>query len=413
MLPVAVIIDAYGAGNNYPESFKARGVNCIHIQTSKKLLPVFEKSLRDDGYLEKLAFDGDLDPLLNALKKYDVKCVIPGVEPGVELADKLSEMLGLRTNGFALSFARRNKYAMAEAIKAAGLPTPSFCKIASWDELMNWKEREKIEYPIVLKPLNSGASDGVCICQNEKELEASFQNLIGKKNILGFFNKELLAQSFLVGQEYIVNSVSLDGKCYVVAILKSKKSLLQGFGFIYDREKMMKYDGIKQRSLVAMHEKVLKALNINHGASHGEYMFTKEGPVLIEVGARISGGVNPKSNQLSVAVNQIDLNVDAYIDQEAFAQKTQEHYRRTKHFYQVLLTTSKSGVVRDIDSFVQNCMKLPSFCDIKLKVVQEQQISKTIDLISTLGNIFLVHEKKEIIESDYQEVLRLTSTLVG
>jgi len=43
-----------------------------------------------------------------------------GTETGVELADQLSELLGLRSNGTSLSEERRNKYAMGEAVRRAG-----------------------------------------------------------------------------------------------------------------------------------------------------------------------------------------------------------------------------------------------------------------------------------------------------
>ena len=46
--------------------------------------------------------------------------VLAGTETGVELADQLSETLGLRSNGTKLSEERRNKYAMGEAVRAAG-----------------------------------------------------------------------------------------------------------------------------------------------------------------------------------------------------------------------------------------------------------------------------------------------------
>jgi hypothetical protein len=52
---------------------------------------------------------------------YRIVAVIAGSEPGVELADKLSHRLRLRTNGEELSAARRNKYLMGEAVRAAGI----------------------------------------------------------------------------------------------------------------------------------------------------------------------------------------------------------------------------------------------------------------------------------------------------
>lgn len=47
--------------------------------------------------------------------------VVAGAETGVELADALSEGLGLRTNGTTGSICRRNKYHMGERVRDAGV----------------------------------------------------------------------------------------------------------------------------------------------------------------------------------------------------------------------------------------------------------------------------------------------------
>jgi hypothetical protein len=52
---------------------------------------------------------------------FPILAVIPGAEPGVELADRLSSRMGLRSNGEAASLSRRNKYLMGEAVRAAGV----------------------------------------------------------------------------------------------------------------------------------------------------------------------------------------------------------------------------------------------------------------------------------------------------
>lgn len=50
---------------------------------------------------------------------YSIVAIFPGAETGVELADRLSTCLGLRSNGDEGSLARRNKYLMGEKVSAA------------------------------------------------------------------------------------------------------------------------------------------------------------------------------------------------------------------------------------------------------------------------------------------------------
>jgi len=55
--------------------------------------------------------------LINAVT---LSAVMAGAETGVELADQLSELLGLQSNGTGHSEERRNKFAMGEAVRRAG-----------------------------------------------------------------------------------------------------------------------------------------------------------------------------------------------------------------------------------------------------------------------------------------------------
>lgn len=401
---VAVLVDSYSVGNFYPLYFKIKGLQCIHVQTSKEILPIFQKAFKKELYLETVTFDGDLNHLINSLKKYHVKCVIPGLDPGVELADQLSASLGLQTNGTKCSSARRNKHHQAMKLQASGLPTPKFCKFTSWDKLISWMTVESIDYPVVLKPLDSGGTDGVFICKDEMELRGAYDSLIGHLNALGRLNSEVLAQSFLDGEEYVVNSVSLDGQAYIVGIIESRKHLLKSHSYIYDNQVMLDKSGERQDALANMHCRVLKALEINHGPAHGEYMFTKDGPILIEIAARVSGGAHVLADNESVGCNQIDLTVDAYIDHESFRNKTKEPYEKKKHFHQVFLIASEDGIAKNTDEFIEKIKSLPSYFDHKVKISDGMKVPKTIDLISSPGSVFLIHEDEKVLSADYKAI---------
>ena len=60
--------------------------------------------------------------------------IIVGCESGVECCDSLSEALGgFPTNGVTMSLARRDKYPMGEAVRAAGLRAVKQQLCESWD----------------------------------------------------------------------------------------------------------------------------------------------------------------------------------------------------------------------------------------------------------------------------------------
>jgi biotin carboxylase len=61
--------------------------------------------------------------------------------------------------------------------------------------------------------------------------------------------------------------------------------------------------------------RVLDALGIRFGPAHTELMLTKEGPLLIEIGARLDGSDAPIIGERAYGINQIHLTADCYLDQ--------------------------------------------------------------------------------------------------
>ena len=57
------------------------------------------------------------------------------------------------------------------------------------------------EYPVVLKPVDSGGSDGVKLCQSFEEAKEHFEYLLTAEAVVGGHHKKVLCQEFLKGKE--------------------------------------------------------------------------------------------------------------------------------------------------------------------------------------------------------------------
>ena len=156
----------------------------------------------------------NLSARLNAIG--DIKHVVAGAESGVELADALSEFMGLTTNGTTNSQARRDKYIMGECIRSAGVRAVKQLKTSKWGEveayIRAWNPQP---FKVILKPVDSAGSDGVTLCKSMEECRKAFGNIIGKTNVLGLVNEQLLVQEYLEGTEYVVDMVSRKGSTSV------------------------------------------------------------------------------------------------------------------------------------------------------------------------------------------------------
>ena len=241
-------------------------------------------------YLSHLRFDPcHPEVLLSYLRTLEVTLlgVVAGSEIGIECCDWLSEAIGLPTNGMSGSEARRDKYIMQETIKAHGLRSIRQIRATHYDQIEHFASIQS--FPLIVKPLRSAGSDHIFKCRSKSDLRRAFDSIMNHKNAFGDMNQAVVVQEFIEGTEYIVDTVSRDGVHKVVALWAYDKRSHQGQDFVYYGMSSLSGTSEVGRQLASYTVGVLDAVGIRHGAGHAEVIMTKDGPCLVEVGARPQG----------------------------------------------------------------------------------------------------------------------------
>lgn len=117
-----------------------------------------------------------------AANSFRIVACLAGGEAGVDLADALSEKLGVRTNGTDIPN-RRDKKLQQELIKEAGLRSVRQAGGDKFSDVEGFLRTE--EYPVVLKPVESAGSDGVKLCHNFNEAKEHFGVLMKSQMVNG------------------------------------------------------------------------------------------------------------------------------------------------------------------------------------------------------------------------------------
>lgn len=404
MTKVICIVDAYSTGKNLATAFKAKGYTCIHVKSSP-LLPSHYKHHAED-FVANIDFTDDIDRLLTQLKQYgETVACIPGYESGVELADLLSEKLNLTTNGSESSALRRNKYAMTEAVKAAGLAIMPHIKSNSFDEIAEWAKAQWNETPeqsIVLKPLESANGDHVFFCHNSTDLKEAFNKITTSTNQFGQNNLEVLAENFNPGLEYIVNTVSWEGQHYLVEmwrIIRIPQTT------IYDKAEIMRQQDTEWKIIEEYTFKVLDALKIRYGAGTTELKYTPEGgPILLETSARLMSGSNLEYSDDMMGYSQLSLLVESYHAPKDFLKRINLPSQPYKGYgMDVLLISTNEGILQY--NIIDEIKKLGLNSFHSAKCIQKgDKLYKTVQQDSTPGEIFLKSSKKDVLEQDYLKI---------
>jgi hypothetical protein len=404
---VCVIIDAYSTTRQLAPAFAGLGYDTVHVQTLPELSDQQRDAFGSCSYVENIIFDGDLQRLIAHLggRYPGMRCIVPGIESGVTLADQLSEHFKLRSNGTALSPARRDKYAMAQAVQRAGLQTIPCLKTADAQDALAWA-RQQGTWPVVLKPKSSSGTFGFNICQDEPELLATFARLLHSQDIFKDVVDEVLVQPLVLGQEYAVNFVSCRGQHLVTDIWRTDKSR-RGQSKVYERETLVLQDDPHFQAMTRYVARVLDALGIAWGPSHTEVMVTPQGEVvLIETAARMMGALDVSMVTQAYGYNPVQLTAEAYLLEDRFLARLQAPLpERQRHACMVQMLSSSRGTLAGFD--LDRLQGLPSFHGADLFLHAGEPLVPTIDSYTSPGLIFLSHADPKVIDLDYETLREL------
>jgi biotin carboxylase len=393
-----VIVDAYHPTRRLAPEFRKAGYECIRVQSTETVPMVYRATLSLDDYAANIVHRGDLAETVAAAAAHDPVAVVPGGEFGVEFADTLSEAMGLPSNGTALSAARRDKYTMIETIKAAGVAGAEQLLVEDADHLRHW--HEQLGRRVVVKPIRSTAGDGIFFCDTPEDSVRAYQQLSTAENVFSVRNAGVVAQEYLRGGEYVVNTVSRDGHHHVTDIWKTTRLSANGVLDLCDGIYLIARESPDGEQLAQYAHQVLGALGIQHGPAHLEVKLTPAGPRLVEIGARIAGGDIPHYAQLAIGESQLDWTADAYVDPARFLQRCDEKYRIEKHFASVAMISPVSGTLRGY-RHLDVIEKLESFLEMRALVKPGDEIRPTVDDLTYPMIVNLRHEVEEVTQRDF------------
>jgi hypothetical protein len=145
--------------------------------------------------------------------------------------------------------------------------------------------------------------------------------------------------------------------------------------------------------------RVLDALGIRHGAAHIEAKLTPQGPCLIEVGARLSGGDLPHFARLAIGESQLDWLADACLRPQRFRARCGQDYQIRRHYAQAALLSPTAGTLRRYSGLDQ-IRQLESFHQMWELIKPGQYLRPTVDDTTFPVVVTFMHEVEGIVMRD-------------
>jgi carbamoylphosphate synthase large subunit len=267
-----------------------------------------DKSSLDDGlrrwlsHYEQIGNVTDVGQLANAVRFVQK---LPGVNPErleavveahVMAAAKVREICGIPGTTTRTAFLCRDKPAMKEVLREAGVPCAQ--SIGSSDKAEILAFAEKVGFPLVVKPRDAAGASGTHRVDSLRDLE----------DVLGPHPRDVAVEEFIEGHEAFYDTISIDGRVvhdfvshYYPNVLEAMRTRWISPQFVATNrlDMVSTYDEVK-----AMGQKVVEALGIGTSATHMEWFYGPKGLKFSEIGCRPPG---VRAWDLYAASNEFDI----------------------------------------------------------------------------------------------------------
>jgi len=204
-------------------------------------------------------------------------------EPGVILAARLRQGLGVPGQDVAQATLFRDKDAMKRAVVAAGIRTPKHQRATTAAECQ--RAAEQIGFPVIVKPIAGAGSADTFRVNSRLELDA----VLSRAGQM----REMNVEEFIDADEYTFDTVCIDGKIAFWNICVYRPRPLTA-----RQEEWISPQTVVLRDVEADHlaggrdmgRAVLKALGLKTGFTHMEWYRTAKGETIFgEIAARPPG----------------------------------------------------------------------------------------------------------------------------
>ena len=201
-------------------------------------------------------------------------------DTAVVTVNYVASRMGLLSNPDDYSEITTNKYKMRQCFLENDVPSPKFTLV----EDANHYQISGFRFPLIVKPTDRSGSRGV-----EKVLDpVQLEEAIVRAQKESFEHKAII-EEFVTGKEISVESISFEGKHYILQITDKVTTGAPFFVELEHHQPSSLPDDIKEQ-VCKIVLNALDALHIQYGAGHSELKITEDGDIkVIEIGARMGG----------------------------------------------------------------------------------------------------------------------------
>lgn len=267
-----------------------------------------------------------------------------------------------------------NKAEMRKALQLNNVPIPKFYVVSNKDE---YKEVVKqFDVPFIVKPADSSGSRGIFEVKDIHNDDL----IIEAYDYCHPFSKvgDVVVEEYMEGPEVSVETLTVNGECHVIQITDKLTTGAPHYVEMgHSQPTMLSKEIAEQISKVA--KAANKAIGIKNGPSHTEIIVTKEGPKIVELGARLGGdNITTHLVPLSTGVNMVECCIKIALGEIPDIKKKWNKGSAIRYFNQ------KPGCIKFIDG-IEEAKKVPGIKQISIVHEVGENITEVTSSGSRIG----------------------------
>jgi biotin carboxylase len=329
----------------------------------------------------------DTEAILLKAKELEIDGILTTSDFPVNVVAKVSLELGLQGMSTKVAEICTDKFKQRSFFKDNGINHPFFRLLKNCEEVS-----DLIDYPYIIKPLNSSASRGVIKVNSYIELQEEFSNTMKFSGE----NKIILIEKFIDGREFSVETLTQNFKTTIVAITEKITRGEKHGAFVEDTHIIPARLREEEKNLI--HKEVIQLiekLQLNNCPTHTEVKLNNSGVFVIEIACRLGGdyitsdlvklatGIDMMDNLIKISLGEEIDTVKKYNKVAAIQFLNDKNYKNGEQY---IKTKSTSIIRSEIEEFHSRPI-LNSSDRMGYLILQTEHISHMEEILSTINQL--------------------------
>lgn len=197
----------------------------------------------------------------------------------------VSQKCGFPAHSFEAAMMASNKILMRENFKKNKIPSPDFFEAdENYIGLLQENKVSEIYFPKVVKPVDNMGARGCRLARSKEEFLPALKEAVGFSR-----TKKAIVEDFMEGPEFSIDALVVNGKV-IISGFADRHIFFEPYFVELGHTMPSEISEKQKQEIIKVFTDAVHSLGLTNGAAKGDVKYTKRGPMIGEIAARLSGG---------------------------------------------------------------------------------------------------------------------------